>query len=176
MAGIITSMLQNLLQMEFFQLLFPFMLALAIIYGVLSKVADSWLPKSARGIVSIILAFFVMLYSSMNPALYLFLTGLSGPWLMIATAVIFLIIIFTMVGIDITKIGSNDDKEKWSWKTGAFALIIVFIFVAFFAGYSGFGIGGINIMSSDLWSILFFVVILGIVMHYLTKDEPSKKS
>lgn len=172
MAGIITSMLQNLLQMEFFQLLFPFMLALAIIYGVLSK-TESWLPKSARGIVSIILAFFVMLYSSMNPALYLFLTGLSGPWLMIATALIFLIIIFTMVGLDITKIG---DKEKgWNWKTGAFALIIVFIFVAFFAGYSGFGIGGINIMSSDLWSILFFVVILGIVMHYLTKDEPAKK-
>lgn len=168
--AVITDMLNNLLQMEFFQLLFPFLLALAIIYGVLTKISKD-LPQSARAIISMLLSLFVMLYSSINPQFYLFLTALSGPWLMIACAVLFVVVLFSLVGINLSEIGK---KDTWNTSKTILGLLVAFIFIAFFFGY-GVPIipSGINI-SSDLWSMIFFVIILAIVMVFLTRGEEKK--
>lgn len=167
-------MVQNLLQMGFFQFAFPFLLALAIMYGVLSWALEKQLPKSARGLVSIVFAFFVMLYSSMNPEMFMFITGISGPWLMIASLLIFVVILFGLVGLDLKSLGKKAGEEgAWNWKMGILALIIVVILLGFFASYSNINIPGVNLMDSSIWSILFFVIILAVVMHFLTKDGNS---
>jgi hypothetical protein len=176
MAGIFSAMIENLVRMEFFQLMFPFLLTLALMYGVLTWALKEQLPKSARGIIAIIFGFFAMLYSSMNPALYLFLTGLTGPWLMIASALLFIVILLGLVGLDLKTIGKGEKEGGWNWKMGLLALIIVFVFLAFFAGYSNIYLPfGIDLMGSDLWSIIFFVIILAVVMHFLTKEKEEKK-
>jgi len=168
--ALLSDMLATLVQMEFFQLLFPFLLALAIMYGTLTWALKDQIPKSARGIISMVFALFVMLYASMNPSLYLFITALSGPWLMIASAILFVVVLLAMVGLDIKTIG---DKSKWSNRAIIFALLIVGIFAYFFMGFGGFSVGGG--ISSDMLGIIAFIVILVVVMHYLTNEPPATK-
>ena len=62
--GIFGTLVQNMASLGFFQFLFPFLLALAIIYGLLTFALKDRLPKSAMALISLILAFFVMIYSS----------------------------------------------------------------------------------------------------------------
>ena len=103
--AVLETMLQNLVNMEFFQLLFPFLLALAIIYGILISTAKDRLGKGPIGLISIVLAFFVMLYSSWNTWLYTWLTQISGVWLAVAVAALFLIILFELMGLSLKEIG-----------------------------------------------------------------------
>jgi len=169
--ALLSEMLATLVQMEFFQLLFPFLLALAIMYGVLTWALEKQIPKSARGIISIIFALFVMLYASMNPSLYLFITALSGPWLMIASALLFVVVLLAMVGLDIK---TATDKSKWSNRAIIFALLIVGIFAYFFMGFGGFNLYGLGV-SSDMVGIVVFIIILVVVMHYLTNEGEKKE-
>jgi hypothetical protein len=163
-------MVQNLVRMEFFQLLFPFLLALAIAYGVLTWVFKGKLPNSAIGLISLIFAFFAMLYSSMDPTVYLFLTNISGVWLVVASAILFLIVILGVLGISFNEIG------KWKWPQFAIALIVVLILVVMIFGATPFGLPyWAASFTSDLWTIIFFVVILAIVLYFLTKEKEGKK-
>jgi len=160
------TMLQNLVNMEFFQLLFPFLLALAIIYGVLYSTAKDRLGKGPIGVISIVLAFFVMLYSSWNSWLYQWLTGVSGVWLAVASAALFLIVLFELIGLKISEIG------KWGAGKTAIGLIIVFILIVVIFGATPFGLPwGYAAFNSDLWTIIFFVIILAIVMWFLTREN-----
>ncbi len=158
------TMLQNLVNMEFFQLLFPFLLALAIIYGLLRYALKDQLPKSAAGLIAIIISFFVMLYSSWNTWVYVFLTGISGAWLMIACVAIFLVLLLGIVGI------SFKDLTEKLWLKWVVALVIIFIIIIAFFGTIPLGlpywIGG-----GDFWTIVFFIVILAIVMYFFSKGE-----
>jgi len=162
--GVLETMLQNLVNMEFFQLLFPFLLALAIIYGLLRWALKEQIPKSAAGLISIIIAFFVMLYSSWNTWVYTFLTNISGVWLMIASVVIFLVLILAIVGIKFSEL-----TEKL-WLKWVIALVIIYIIIMAFLGTSPImfptWVGG-----SDFWTIVFFIVILAIVMYFFSKGE-----
>jgi len=157
------TMLQNLVNMDFFQLLFPFLLALAIVYGVLISGFKDRLGKGPIGLISIVIAFLVMLYSSMNSWLWQWMTNVSGIWLGIAMAVLFLIITLALVGIK--------DFEKLNWKTAIIALIIIYILAVGFLGATPFGFGlGSIVFSSDLWTIVVFVVILAVVMWFLGRE------
>jgi hypothetical protein len=168
MNGAFSQMLQNLLRLEFFQLMFPFLLALAILYGVLTWALKEQLPPSARGLVSIIFAFFVMLYSSINPTLYQFLTSISGVWFIVASAILFLIVLFGLVGLKFGEI------EKWGWAKLGIALIIIYIVaVLFFNAMPAFNPQ--ILFGSDLWAVIFFIIILAVVLHYLTKEEKKEE-
>lgn len=170
MADLLSQMVQNLVRMEFFQLLFPFLLALAIAYGVLSWVFKGKLPNSATGLISLILAFFAMLYSSMDPSVYLFLTSVSGVWLVVASAILFLIVILGILGISFTNI------TEWKWPQFAIALIVVLIVVVLVFGATPFGLPyWAAAFTSDLWTIVFFIVILAIVLYFLTKEKEEAK-
>lgn len=162
--GVLETMLQNLVNMEFFQLLFPFLLALAIIYGLLRYALKDQLPKSAAGLISIIIAFFVMLFSSWNAWVYVFLTNISGVWLMIASVMLFLVLLLGIVGI------SFKDLTEKLWLKWLVALVIIFIIIMAFFGATTFGIP-YWMAWNDFWTIIFFVVILAIVMYFFSKGE-----
>lgn len=167
MNGAFSTMIQNLLRLEFFQLLFPFLLALAILYGVLSWALEKQIPKSARGLISIIFAFFVMLYASVNPTLYEFLSNISGVWFIVASAILFLVILFGLTGLNLSNI------TEWKWSQFAIALIILYIVaVLFFNAMPAFSPD--ILFDSDIWSIIFFIIILAIVLYYLGKEEKKE--
>jgi len=167
MAGTFEILIQNMNRLGFFQFLFPFLLALAIVYGLLQFALEKQLPKPARGLISLIIAFFVMLYSSWNVMIVTFFAELSGMWLVVSTGILFIIILLALTGTkpqDLMK----GEKSKWT-----VILVLVFIGIVIFFGAGGAWL--VNIpgftMTSDFWTILFFIVILAIVIFWLGRED-----
>jgi len=161
--------------MGFFQVLFPFLLALAIFYGVLTFAFEKKLKKGPIGLISIILSFFVMLYARNIPGLSDFITGASGTILALACVVIFVIIILALIGIKFSDVWEG---EKRNWTLIIIVLIIIYIVVV---GIAGFVPGiGVNlpwlVNNQDIWTIVIFVVILAIVLWFLGREEKESAS
>jgi hypothetical protein len=168
--NVFPQMLQNLENMGFFLYLFPFLLSLAIFYGVMSAALQKQLEKSARALISIILAFFVMLYSSFNPTLVSFFASLSGVGLILASGLLFGAIIFGLAGFDLKRLFMDKDEKKLNW---ASILIIVFVLVLVF-----FGAGAGSLIplpswsgSSEMWTAIFFIAIVALALWWMTKGE-----
>jgi hypothetical protein len=169
--GLFDAMLTSLLNMDFFQILFPFLLALAIFYGVLKMVLKEKLGNGPIGLISIILAFFVMLYARTVP-IYLTITAGAGSVLAIACVILFLLILLGLFGISLDNL---KDKDKKSWFGIIVALIIIFVIVA--------GLWGTNIFMglpwfvgyTDVWTIILFVIIIAICWHIMNSGEGGDK-
>jgi accessory gene regulator protein AgrB len=179
MADPFGTMVQNLQNMGFFQYLFPFLLAFAILYGALQWVFKEGLGgRRVHALISIVVAFFVMFYSASNPWMYQFLTTTSGTWLGLATVVLFLVVLLALAGVDIHKILSD---EKRSWVKYLIILIVIYIVLASFLGY---GVLTPFIPSwlsyNDLWTVILVIIILAIVFWFVGGEgekpagEPEK--
>lgn len=163
-------LLGNMQQLGFFDFLFPFLLVLAISYGVLKYALKEVLPNSAIGLISIIAAFFVMNYSgSYGVAVANFFTGLFAGGLMIATGILVIIIIVGLFGIKLSELGKAKTPT-------ALALVIIFVVFLMFIGLIPAlpGVGPIT-LTQDFWTIMFFVVILAIVMWALSTGEKAEE-
>lgn len=155
------QMLSNMVNLGFFQFLFPFLLALAIFYGILKYAMGDRLPNSAVGLISLILGFFVMLFAAGNPSIVIFLQTISGSALIISTVILFFIILLGMIG---WKIG---DVFTGPWKL-IVTLVILAIVLSVVFGAGTFLIPGVTV-GSDFWTIVFFIIILAIVLWFLGK-------
>lgn len=164
------SMLQNMQSLGFFQFLFPFLLALAIFYGVMKWGVGDRLPNSAVGLISLILSFFVMLFASANPGIVQFFQTLSGTGLIVATGFLFLIILLGILGFKAESIFSDREYLKYLLP----GIIVLIFIVLFFGAGAGFFVPGLTV-SSDWMTIIFFIVILAIVMSFLNKSGGEAK-
>lgn len=161
--GAFPQILQNMENMGFFLYLFPFLLALAIFYGILKYTMGDKLPNSAIGLISIIFSFFVMLYSSWNTMIVSFFANLGGMGLIVGSGLLFVIILLGITGF---KIGDvfKEGAAKW-----AFVLTIIFIGVLVFFGA---GAGWLIQLPSwsntgEFWTALFFIVIIVLAIWWL---------
>ncbi|MBL7206638.1 MAG: hypothetical protein ISS36_03500 [Candidatus Aenigmarchaeota archaeon] len=162
--GGLSAMLNNMLNMEFFQLLFPFLLGMAIIYVLINWALGDRIPKAPSALISIIFGFFIMLFFLWNPYLYGLLVSISGMFLMIASAILLLIVVLALLGFKI------NDEKTWSGKGVVVAIIVVFIAVILILG--AFPLGGTSsvLFNSDIWTIIFFIVIIGIILYVLGRE------
>ena len=163
--GAFQILVQNMMRLGFFQFLFPFLLALAIVYGLLTWALKEQLPRSARGVIALIIAFFVMVYSSWNVMIVTFFAEMSGMWLVVATGILFIIILLALAG--------QRPQELLQGKTAKWVtvLVLIFIGVAIFFGAGGAWLVNIPVVNQDFWTILFFIVILAIVIFWLGQGE-----
>ena len=159
------QIIQNMQQMGFFQFLFPFLLALAIIYGLLNWALKDRFTKAANGLISIIIAFFVMLYSSWNVAIVAFFANISGYFLIVGSGLLFVVLLLAIFGIKTSDIVTGN--AKW-----VFILLIIFIGALIFFGAGGDLLIGTPswATNSDFWTILFFIIILALVMWFFGKE------
>ena len=169
--GAFQQIIQNMQNMGFFLYLFPFLLALAFIYGIMFKTMGNTFPKPAIGLISIILSFFVMLFVSWNPGIVTFFASISGTGLLVLSGLLFIIILFGMVGYDYKKLFSDDKKySKWIW---ILAIIFIGLVLFFGAGAGSF----INMpswsMTSEFWTALFFIAIIAAVVMWLGNENNS---
>jgi hypothetical protein len=158
-------LVQNMARLGFFQFLFPFLLALAIVYGLLTWALKEQIPKTARGLVALIIAFFVMLYSSWNVMIVNFFANIAGQFLIVATGILFIVMLLAFTGMrpaDLMK-GS---KAKW-----IVVLLIVFIGIVIFYGAGAAWLTTVPSIPSDFWTVLFFIVILAIVLFWMGQEE-----
>lgn len=169
----IPQLLSNLQNLGFFQFVLPFLLALAIFYGVLSYSLEKQLPKSARGLVSLVLALFVMLYAASNPQIVSFLSFLAGSGLSVAVGIIFLVIFLGLFGLHPFSIMTKEHN------IGAIGWVIVFavilIAISLFSGSIGGLLNFVPGISSDLLTIIIFIAILGLALWWLGRGEGEHK-
>lgn len=170
--GIFDTMLTSLVQMDFFQVLFPFLLALAIFYGVLRWATKDKIDKGPVALISIILSFFVMLYAKSIPGLSWMITQLSGSTLAVAVVILFVIVVLGLMGLKL-----EDLKKKESWVIILAVLVVLYII---FAGVWGLAPGiilGIPWLGgyTDIWTIILFIVIIAIAWHFMTKEGGEEK-
>jgi len=170
--GAFPGLVGSLQSMGFFLYLFPFLLSLAILYGVLSWALEEQLPKSARGLISIILSFFVMLWAGTNAGIVNLLANLSGAGLAVASAILFIVVLLGLMGHKISDV-THGDRSKWIF---IIVIILIVILIAFGAGAGTFIPIPSWVSSTDFMTVVFFVFILAIAMWWLgTETEGGKK-
>lgn len=162
--------LGNMQSLGLYEFIFPFLLILAIAYGILRYSLKDVLPKSAAGLVSIIIAFFVMNYSgTAGYQLSKFFSMLFGGGLIVASGILVVIIILGLLGLKIREITTGEQKKSITW---AFVAAVIFIVFLVAVGASGSYLPWISpiTLGSDFWTIIFFVVVLVIVLWVLGRE------
>lgn len=167
------GIINNMQSMGFFQYLFPFLLALAIIWGLMKstpKIKEMF-PDQAKALISIIFAFFVMLYTSWNSMIVSFFANLGGTFLVLASGIIFIILLTGLIGFHPWELISGDKGNKWAMY--GVALLIVFFLILVLMG-AGAGwlipIPGIS-LGSDFWTVVFVIAILAIAFWAMTQKD-----
>ena len=91
--------------------------------------------------------------------------NISGYWLVIGCGILFLLVLLGMFGI------KTEDLMKGEWSKWILILVIVAIAVVIFFGAGGEALVGVpsGVFSSELWTIVFFIVILALVMFVMGK-------
>ncbi len=151
----------------FYTYLFPFLLSLAILYSIINFAFDKRIPKAANGLISIIMSFFVMLYTASNTGITSFFTNLGGQFLIIGSGILFLIVILGLVGFKFEKL--TEEHKNFKWAVVLFLILIGFILFTGAGGMRFLNIQGFA-ASSDFWTMVFFVVIVAIVFMFLTNE------
>jgi hypothetical protein len=150
-----------------FQYLFPFLLALAIFYGILELAMKDRMKKGPVGLISIVLAFFVMLYANTNPMIVGFFATLGGTTLIVASGILVIVILLALAGFKLDEIFKGD-YAKWLL---VFAIIIIGLIVFYGAGGGNFfNVPGVFI-SSDFTAVIIVIVIIAVAMWFMTRGE-----
>jgi hypothetical protein len=175
--GVFPNITQNLQNMGFFLYLFPFLLALAIFYGILYWVFYTGdkpkLPKSAIALISIILAFFVMLYSSWNAFIVNFFANLSGAGLIVGSGILFIAILLGLMGFNIEGLTSEKaGRGRWVFIIG---IVVIGILLFFGAGGNMFGLIPAWSNNGEFLTALFVIGIIGLAVWWLGSENAGGK-
>jgi hypothetical protein len=170
------QIITNMQQMGFFQFLFPFLLTLAILFGLLEwafggEKEKRKIPKSANALISLIISFFVMLWTVSNPGVVAFFANISGYWLVAGSGILFILILLALVGVKTEQHFLSSLWGKW-----ALILTIIAIGVVIFFGAGGQSLIGVPywMFSSELWTIVFFIIILAVVLFVVSSEKTEK--
>jgi hypothetical protein len=150
-----------------FQYLFPFLLALGVFYGILMWAVGDRMKKGPTGLISIVLAFFVMLYANTNPMIVGFFANLGGITLIVGSGILVIAILLGLVGFKLNEVF----KGKYSMWFLVFAVILIGIIIFYGAG------GGwlVNVpsffVSSDFTAAIIVIVIIAVAMWFMTQDS-----
>jgi len=159
-------MILGLEKIGVFLYLFPFLLTLAVTYGVLSYAMEKQLEKSARALISIVMGFFVMLFSMWNPGIVVFFANAFGFTLIVGSGLLGIIILLGLIGIKFEDLMKNE-KAKWIF-TGSLILIGIIIF-AVSAGSAIFGTTFLE--STEVLTIAVLIAILGFSAWFISQTK-----
>jgi len=160
------AMILGLEKIGVFLYLFPFLLTLAVTYGILSYSLEKQLERSARALISIVMGFFVMLFSLWNPGIVVFFANAFGFTLIVGAGLLVIIILLGLIGIKFEDLTKNE-KAKWLF-TGTLILIGIIIF-AVSAGSAIFGTD--FLASSEILAIVLMLAILGFSAWFISQTK-----
>ena len=157
-------MILGLEQIGIYLYLFPFLLTLAVTYGVLSYSLEKQLEKSARGVISVVMGFFVMLFSMINPGIVTFFANAFGFTLIVGAGLLGIIILLGLIGIKFEDLTKNN-RAKW-----LFTGVLIVIGIVIFAVSAGAAIFGSDFLAStEVWAIALMLVLLGFSAWFVTE-------
>ena len=158
-------MILGMEQLGIYLYLFPFLLTLALVYGVLSYSLEDQLAKSARAVIALVAGFFMLMFSFLNPGIVSFFVNLFGFGLIIGSGVLILVFLLGLFGLKPADI-TDEKKAKWIY-VAAVALISVVIVTAsvgtMFWGAMTF------FQSTSMWVFVFFIILVIGALWFLSE-------
>ncbi|MFP4115715.1 MAG: hypothetical protein ACLFTQ_00710 [Candidatus Aenigmatarchaeota archaeon] len=159
----IEQMITNLEQAGVFAYLLPWLLTLAVVFGLLEHYE---IPKSvsARGVISIVIAFLVL---PAGNAVAPFLEGLVKGFIVIASGILVTIIFVEMLGFKAGDVENIFEKHPRSFG-GIMIILAILVFI---------GAGGLEILdvsfevSQELITLLFFLAVISIGGWFMISEE-----
>lgn len=154
-----------------FTLVLLWLLTLSIVYGML---AHASIPKSAtaRGVISITVAFLVLLAAAATPAVA-FLQNLITASIVIAFGLLTVVIFLEISGAKKGE-GGHLISEHPRIFGGMIVLLLVLVFV---------GTGGLNVVNvpaiditSTIGGIILFLAVMLVAIYILVKEGGTKKT
>ena len=157
----------NLDKLGFFDFLLPFLLFMAIIYGILSKYepfrkpgADGEPTVAINAVISIVMSFFIINYTPIG----FYFTELFALMATVVAGILVLTIVIGMFGVDIKSI-FIDEKNKLKETQGTILFIVaglisIAIFLYAASNYFGFSLFGSGV-SIDQDTIFTYIVLIG---------------
>ena len=158
-------MILGMEQLGIYLYLFPFLLTLALVYGVLSYSLEDQLAKSARAVIALVAGFFMLMFSFLNPGIVSFFVNLFGFGLIIGSGVLILVFLLGLFGL---KPADITDEKKAKWIYVAIASIVSVIVIAasletMFTGVTTF------MQSSQIWIFGFFLILVVAALWFLSE-------
>ena len=157
----------NLNNLGFFDFLLPFLLFMAIVYGILSKYEPFRKPGEGgeptvaiNGVISVVMSFFIINYTPIG----FYFTELFALMATVVAGILVLTIIIGMFGVDLRSVFVDEkNKLRETQATILFALaglisIAIFLYAA--SNYLGFGLFGRGV-SIDQDTIFTYIVLIG---------------
>jgi hypothetical protein len=160
------NLIINMQNLGMFQYLFPFLLALAIFYGILEWALKDRMKKGPVGLISIVLAFFVMLYANTNPMIVGFFANLGGMTLIVASGILVIAIFLGLAGFQLSKVF---EKGYMMWFF-VFVIILIGLIIFFGAGGGSFLNVPSFFINSDFTTVIIVIVIIGLAMYFMTHE------
>ena len=148
---------------EFFIYLFPWMLTLAIVYGILEHYK---MPKndSSRAVIALVSAFLVL---PLAPSLASFLTGMVKGLLVVAVGILTALIFVEMLGYKVGKGENIFDKHPIG-----FGIVMILIAIIVFVGAGGLELVDISFhISSEVLAALFFLAAMTLGVWWMTAKD-----
>jgi len=164
--SIFDTLVMNMQSMGLFQFLFPFLLALAIFYGILEFALKDRVKKGPIGLISVVMAFFVMLFAASNPMIVGFFSMLGGTTLIVASGILVIMIFIGLAGFELKTIFG---KGYMMWFF-VFAIILIGLIVFFGAGGGYFFNVPSFFISSDFTTVIIVILIIAAAMYFMTHE------
>lgn len=164
MAGsIIGQMITNLEGLGFFAYLLPWLLTLAIVFGVLEHY-DMPKSSSARGVIAIVAAFVVLPVGNLiAPFLKNMITGLVAIGVGILVAVIFI----ELLGYQV-----SDKENIFLAHPKSFGIIMIILTGMVFIGAGGMDLIGFSFdVTSELVTLLSFLAVISLGVWFIASNE-----
>lgn len=162
-ASVIGQMIQNLEGIGFFAYVLPWLLTLAIVFGILEHYE---LPKSssARGVIAIVAAFIVLPVGGLiAPFLRDMVTGL----LAIGMGAIVALIFVELLGYKASEIDNIFHKHP-----RVFGMVMAVLAVLVFIGAGGMGLVGFEIdITGEVVTLLAFLAVISSGVWFIAKEE-----
>lgn len=161
---IIGQMVQNLEEFGFFAYILPWLLTLAVTFGILEHYE---VPKSvsARGVIALVIAFLVLPVGGLIAP---FLQSLVKGFVVLAAGILVAIIFVEMLGF---KAGGEVENVFEQHHT-SFGVIMIILGILVFIGAGGLSLLNIRMqVSSELITLLFFLGIITIGVWFITSEE-----
>lgn len=164
--SVLTTMVDNLQHIGFFDIVLPWLFTLAIVYGMLDHydIPDS---SSARGAISLALAFFVL---PIGVIVGPFFQNLLQGFLVIVGGILVAVIFVEMLGYK-----TADMDNIFLQYPRVFGLLLTVLAVIVFVGAGGLDIIGIGnngfTINNEIIGIAFFLGLMSIAVWSITREE-----
>lgn len=172
----------NILGIDFFTYVLPWLLTFAIVYGITSHIGEKGIPQSkpARLIIALALAFIVAPVVSPYVAFFM---GMVGALAIVIAGFLVLIVFLEILGIkgkapifdkDGKPTGKYNELSIFEMHSVGFAVLFIIIGVLVFIGVGGLDALGWSILPVSFtynWPLIAFLIIVALAIWWMASEK-----